>query len=151
HGAAPTPPECTTNRGCVEQHGGEPWLCRASDKKCAPIAIEDCVPHFEPGDLEGEDTIWLGAMFPTKGPLADAFGKMNAEGAELARKEFARATGSLHGAGASLRVPRVALAVCDDAENPARAAHHLVEDVGVPAILGFRSGQEIVDLASSIL
>ncbi len=32
-----------------------------------------------------------------------------------------------------------------------RAARHLVDDVGVPAILGFRSGKEVMDVAGSLL
>jgi ABC-type branched-subunit amino acid transport system substrate-binding protein len=146
-------PECTTNAACVGKHGGEPWLCRASDRTCVAVASQDCTPRFEPGDLEADDTVWLGAMFPAKGPLADAFGGLNVDAVDFARKEFAQATRSLTGAGAPLRVRRIALAVCDDAdaEAPARAGRHLVDDVGVPAILGFRSSQELVDLGGSLL
>jgi branched-chain amino acid transport system substrate-binding protein len=32
-----------------------------------------------------------------------------------------------------------------------RAARHLVDDVGVPGILGFRSGQEVIDVAGGLL
>src|SRR5262249_49193485 len=110
-----------------------------------------CAPRFEPGDLESDDTVWLGAMFPQKGPTAEAFGNMNVAGAELARKEVAQATRSLTGAASPQHVPRHALAVCDDTQDAARAARHLLDDVGVPAILGFRSGQEIVDLAGTML
>jgi branched-chain amino acid transport system substrate-binding protein len=78
---------------------------------------------------------------------------MSVEATEFARKELAQATRSLVGAGASLHVRRIALATCDDnePEHAARAAQHLVDDVGVPAILGFRSGQEVVDLTGSLL
>jgi ABC-type branched-subunit amino acid transport system substrate-binding protein len=50
-------------------------------------------------------------------------------------------------------VRRVAIVVCDDgAEGAAMpSARHLVDDVGVPAILGFRSGQEVADLAGAWL
>jgi len=151
--AVAPPPECTTNRACVERHGGEPWLCRASDKTCVPLASDDCTPRFERGDLEADDTVWLGAMFPTKGPLAESFGRPSVNAVELARREFSNATRALTGAGASLRVRRIALVTCDDgdADTASRAATHLVDDVAVPAILGFRSGQEVVDLAGSLL
>jgi ABC-type branched-subunit amino acid transport system substrate-binding protein len=150
--AAPALPECTTNRACVERHGGEPWMCRASDKTCVQIASDNCAPRFEPGDLEADDTVWLGAMFPTSGPIADV-GRANANATDLARRELAHATRALTGTSASLRVRRVAIAECDDAspDGAARAARHLVDDVGVPAILGFRSGQEVMDLAGSLL
>ncbi len=142
---------CTSNRACVESHGGDAYVCRPSDGACVPIASDDCVAKYEPSDLASDDTVWIGAMFPTKGPSAAAFGTMNVEGADFARKEIAEATRSLTGSSASLRVRRVALVACDDSEDPMRAARHLVDDVGVPAILGFGSGQEIVDVAGSLL
>ncbi len=149
--AVASPGSCTGNRACVDRNAGAPYLCRASDKSCVPLASEDCVPHFEPGDLLADDTIWIGAMFPTKGPTAAAYGTMNAEGADLARKEIANATRALDGSNASLRVRRVALVTCDDGDDPMRAARHLVDDVGVPAILGFGTGQKLVDVAGSLL
>jgi branched-chain amino acid transport system substrate-binding protein len=50
-------------------------------------------------------------------------------------------------------VKRIGVVLCDDsaAETPSRAAQHLVDDVGVPAILGFRTGHELVDLSGSLL
>ena len=141
---------CTPHE-CASTHGGVPHVCRASDGACIAIDSEDCVARFEPGDATSDDTVWLGAMLPTKGPAAEAFGMMNADGADFARREIARATSALDGTHASKRVRRVALVVCDDATDPKRAAHHLVDDVGVPAILGFGSGQTLVDLAGSLL
>jgi branched-chain amino acid transport system substrate-binding protein len=145
------PAGCTGNRACVVAHGGEPWACRRSDGQCVPIASEDCTAKFEPRDLEPDDTIWVGAMFPLKGPAATAFGQMNANGVDLARREISEGTRSLDGSGAAQRVRRIAVAMCDDSDDPMRAAKHLVEDVGVPAIVGFKSGQEVVDLAGSLL
>ena len=136
---------------CVDQNGGAPSTCRASDGACVAVASEDCTPVFDPDDLRDEGTVWLGAMFPTKGPNAESFGAMNAEGASFAREEIARATRSLSGSNASLRVRRVALALCDDSVDPMRAARHLVDDVGAPAILGFGSGKEIEDVAGALL
>jgi branched-chain amino acid transport system substrate-binding protein len=140
--------ECTTNRACVERHGGEPWACRPTDGACVPIATDDCTPMFEPGDLTADDTVWLGAMFPVKGP---SYGKMNMDGADMARREFAAATSSLSLPTASLHVKRIALVGCDDRADASRAAHHLVDDVGVPAILGFGSGKMLTELEGSLL
>jgi ABC-type branched-subunit amino acid transport system substrate-binding protein len=152
-GASPVPTGCASNSACVQSHGGEPWLCRPSDGACVAIASDECRPLFDPGDLEAGDTVWLGALFPEKGRIAESVGLPNLEAADFARKEFARATRPLTGSGASLRVRRVALVACDDGDpdGAVRAAHHLVEDVRVPAILGFRSGQEVMDLAASLL
>jgi branched-chain amino acid transport system substrate-binding protein len=117
-----------------------------------PIASEDCAATFEPSDLAADDTIWIGAMFPTRGPRAADFGTMNAEGVEFARRDVASATRALvGGSDGGTRVRRLALVTCDDGTDPARAARHLVDDVGVPAIVGFGSGQTLVDLAGSLL
>jgi hypothetical protein len=148
-GTALAPP-CTSHRACVDRNGGQPYVCRASDKACVPIASKDCTARFEPGDLQS-DTLWFGAMFPLRGPKADAYGTMNLEGADLARKELAQATRALAGPGASLRVPRIALVACDDSEDPMRAARHLADEVGVPAIVAGGSGQEVADVAAALL
>ncbi len=142
---------CVSHAACSSSHAGEPYVCRASDHTCVPIASEDCIATYEPNDPARDDTIWLGAMFPRTGPAAAAMGTMNVAGTELARKEIAQATRALDGTNASLRVRRIALVTCDDAVDPMRAARHLVDDVGVPAILGFGSGQRLVDVAGSLL
>lgn len=142
--------QCTTSRSCVAEHGGAPYVCRASDATCVPLESEDCVAKHDAADLTSDDTVWLGALLPMKGAAATEYGATNVEGAELARQELARATRALDGPNAALRVRRVGLLACDDGSDPMRAATHLV-DVGVPAILGFGSGQELIDLASSLL
>jgi hypothetical protein len=136
---------------CAASHPGEAYTCRPSDGTCVPIASQDCTAAYEPGDLAHDDTLWLGAMFPLTGPNADAFGKMNARGVELARAEIAEATHAFDGPTATTRVRRVAIVTCDDAADPMRAAKHLVEDVGVPAIIGFGSGQKLIDIATAEL
>ena len=145
------PAGCTENRACSAQNGGRPYLCRASDHACVAVDSEDCKASYEPGDLERDDTVWLGAMFPLKGAQAERFGKMNMDGAEFARSELARAVEPLQDPNAPRHVRPVALVECDDSENAVRAAHHLVDDVGVPGILGFRSGDELTSLATSLL
>jgi len=142
---------CTSNRACVQAHGGEAWACRASDKQCVAIASQDCTAKYEPGDLEHDDTVWIGAMFPLKGPQAAAFGQMNANGVDLGRHEIGLGTRALGEEGSAAHVRRIAVAMCDDSEDPTRAARHLVDDVGVPAVVGFRSGQEVVDVAGGLL
>jgi hypothetical protein len=142
---------CAGNAACALTHGGEPWVCRSSDHTCVALASEDCAPLFEPGDLRADDTVWLGALFPAKGPSAEAFGTMNLRAANLARTETASMTSALSGSTASVHVRPIALLGCDDSVDPMRAAAHLVDDVGVPAILGFSSGKEVIDVAGSFL
>jgi branched-chain amino acid transport system substrate-binding protein len=128
-------------------------VCRASDHACVAVESEDCTAKYEPGDLDADDTVWLGAMLPTKGPHAAEYGAMNMDGIDFARKEIADATSVLGGASATAprRVRRIALVACDDSAEPLRAAGHLVEDVGVPAVLGFGTGGELVEVAEKLL
>ena len=141
---------CTSNAACSAENGGRAYVCRAADHACVAVDSEDCKASYEPRDLERDDTVWLGAMFPLHGP-AERFGAMNTGGAEFARSEVARAMGPLQDPSTQARVRPVALVECDDSENGVRAAHHLVDDVGVPAIVGFRSGDELMALATSLL
>jgi ABC-type branched-subunit amino acid transport system substrate-binding protein/predicted Ser/Thr protein kinase len=149
--AVPTKRPCASSRACVAMHDGAPFVCRPSDGTCVAVASEDCKPRFEPGDLDADDLVWLGALFPATGEAAKAYGEMNLEGANFARRELAEATRALGGAGASLHVRRIGLVACDDAQDALRAARHLVDDVGVPAVLGFAHGQEVVDVAGGLL
>jgi serine/threonine protein kinase/ABC-type branched-subunit amino acid transport system substrate-binding protein len=134
--------ECASNVGCLGAHGGEPWICRAG--ACVKIASEDCTPMFEAKDLERDDTVWIGAMFPTKGSLANVIATDGIAGTDFARREIASAT-------ASLGARRVALVACDDSVDANRAARHLADDLGVPAVLGFASGAEAIDIATNVL
>jgi ABC-type branched-subunit amino acid transport system substrate-binding protein len=141
-----------SNAACAKEHGGAPWVCSPKTRACAPVEDDRCKAYYEPGDLEANDTVWLGALLPMSGPIADV-GKSNQLAVELARRELAEATRPFTGPNASLQVRHVAVAVCDDGptEGVMASAEHLVDDVGVPAIFGFRSGQEVADLAGALL
>ena len=142
---------CTSNRACSAENGGKAYVCRASDHTCVAVDSEDCKASYEPRDLERDDTVWLGAMTPLKGPQAERFGTMTMDGADFARSELALAMTPLENPATPGHARPVALVECDDSENAERAAHHLVDDVGVPGILGFRSGDEVLSLAGSLL
>jgi serine/threonine protein kinase len=141
---------CSGHRACVAAHGGEPWICRAADGACVPIASEDCHARFDPEDLTKDDTVWLGAMLPLTGPRAEAFGNTDANVLELARRDFASVGGVLGPSGAhALR--RVGLVVCDANANPRRAAAHLV-DLETPAVLGGAvSLKDTIDVVANVL
>jgi ABC-type branched-subunit amino acid transport system substrate-binding protein len=148
--AAPVAKACS-NRACSEAHGGEAWVCRASDHACVPVASEDCKAMYEPRDLLSDDAVWLGAIFPMTGPDGDDWGKMNMDGVDFARSEIAQATAPLRKADGSSGARPIALVGCNDVADPVRAARHLVEDVGVPAVIGFGAAEEVVSVASNVL
>ena len=138
---------CSGHRSCVAAHSGEPWICRAADGACVPIASEDCHARFDPEDLTRDDTVWLGAMLPLTGPRADAHGKTDANVLDLARRDFAGVGGVL-GPGDALR--RVGLVVCDANANPKRAAAHLV-DLETPVVLGGAvSLKDTIDVVANV-
>jgi branched-chain amino acid transport system substrate-binding protein len=112
------------------------------------LASEDCKPLSEPGDVADEHTIWIGTMFPLTGQAGAAFGRAHTNAANLARRDFAEvAHGLVTRSGASRRLGIVA---CDDGADPERAARHLVDDLHVPAVIGFYKSQEVVDLARAL-
>ncbi len=76
--------------------------------RASPSPPRTAWPGAEPQDLESDDTVWLGSMFPTKGPSADDFGVMNLGAVELARSEIARTTKALDGPRAAQHVRRIA-------------------------------------------
>jgi hypothetical protein len=108
------PRECDDHAACARKHGGEPYACRPADGVCVPMATPDCAPQFEPGDVGQSSTVWLGAVLPAS----------DLEVVNQARREI----GSLHGR-------PIALVACSDGDAE-RSARHLLDDVGVPALLG---------------
>ena len=113
------------------------------------LASDDCRVAADPGDVTNESTVWIGSMLPLTGPDAKAFGTREFGAIDLARKDFshmlAGETSRAHGS------HPLALLACDDAVDPSRALHHLVDDVGVPAVIGFRTSDEAIEAATSTL
>src|SRR5262249_4587366 len=123
--------ECTGHVECVKKLGGKPATCGPTGR-CALVETPTCKAHYEPSDLERDDTVWLGAMYP----LA-RFGRIDANAVELARRDFVATMGSYQPASGAPAAPHLALVTCDDSNGYHAEARHLVEDLGVPAILGF--------------
>ncbi len=139
------PSACVSNKACTESLG-QPAVCRRDLGSCALLASEDCTVSAEPRDLESDDTIWIGAMFPKTGPEAEEHGIVNHNAVELARRDFAQVMAGLPGD----RVRPLAVLSCDDTSNPKRVASHLVDGVGVAATIGFRTSVEAIELANSV-
>jgi serine/threonine-protein kinase len=149
--AAPAqPPGCRENRECLAAGARGPAICRKDDGACVPLASEDCQVLAEPGDLQSDATVWFGAMFPRSGVEAGTFGEASVRAVDLARRDFNEISGGLPPALPGGPKRPLAVVVCDDASNATRAAEHLVNDVRVPAIVGFARSKEVVDLASSL-
>ncbi len=137
---ADVPGRCTSHAACTRDSGGRPSLCRPA-RGCVALASPDCRPLAAAPALQGEHTLWIGAMFPLSGEDATAFGTANLNALDLARRDFDETT--------SGHAWSFGIVGCDDANDPKRAASHLV-DLGVPAVVGFRSSVEAIDLTTSI-
>jgi ABC-type branched-subunit amino acid transport system substrate-binding protein len=152
--STPTPAaeaRCASNAACASALGGAA-ICRA-DGKCVALESEDCKLLAEPDDAANDATIWLGTMFPMTGEDAPAFGMESVHALDLARRELASIAHGIpedaaNDAGHATRP--IALVTCDDAVDPMRAAKHLVEELKVPAVIGFHGSQEVIDLATSV-
>ena len=148
-GRCESPPRCRSNGECTKTMGA-PSICRADRGGCVALGSDDCHVVAEANDLENGATVWFGTMFPLVGDEAQSFGTREFQAVELARSDFAQ---MLRGYGARSDVKGVhplGVVACDDAVDASRAARHLVDDLGVPAIIGFRTSKELIDLATSL-
>jgi hypothetical protein len=101
-----------------------------------------------PDVVAREDTVWIGTMFPIHGPAAAEFGTASAAAAELARREWTEAAGGLPRPSGDGKPRGLGIIECDDTDDARAEAAHLVE-VGVPAVIGFHSSAEVLDLAAT--
>jgi ABC-type branched-subunit amino acid transport system substrate-binding protein/tRNA A-37 threonylcarbamoyl transferase component Bud32 len=136
-------PACSRSVDCASDA-----VCRRG--QCIALASEDCVVLAEPGHAANDSTIWFGAMLPVSGDDGRLFGRANANAVELARRDFMTMHGGLPAPQAGRPVRPLGVVLCDDANDAPRAARHLVDDVGVPAVIGFRQSLEVTDLAASL-
>jgi serine/threonine protein kinase len=140
--------ECATNADCARSHGGGAWHCHSQRHACVEVASPDCKAYAEPTDPGVNDVVWLGGMFPLSTDPG-LISEMRA--AELAREDFAQALGPSASRAGNFHARPIALVVCDEGVDPQRAAKHLVEDVEVPAIIGFRSTSSALNVIATEL
>lgn len=152
-GGYPTEPPpgqpCERTADCIELYG-EHHVCRPADKRCAPLLSPDCQSVY--GDYQADDAIVLGTVFPTTGVDGPA-GRPMEYAVDLAISDFEVSGNGLPPiAGSVARRPLVAVH-CDDqadVERSKAAARHLVDDVGVPAIIGGAYSGIAIDVATEV-
>jgi hypothetical protein len=141
---------CTSNAACAADAGGAPALCRKDTGKCVALEAPGCQVLASPESLASDDTVWFGAMFPVTGPASRGYGRPAVEAVDLGRRDFNETVGGLPPVRPGGPRRLIGLVACNDADEPARVAAHLVDTVGVPAILGFARSKEVLDLAESL-
>jgi serine/threonine-protein kinase len=136
---------CSTNADCA---GGEgPAICRADAGRCVPLATGRCRVLADDAALARDDTLWVGAMYPITDPHS-SYGREAGQLVELARRDFQALTGGLPPSAPGGAPRPIGVILCDDADEYEASAAHLVDDVGVPAVLGFGRSKEVLDLAN---
>jgi len=138
---------CVSNAACVAESGGKPAICRRDSGRCVALETPQCRVLAEKTDLENDDTIWLGAMYPER-DSAGPYGREAMLAVDLARRDFSNMTGGLPPLKPGGRPRPIAVVACDDTGDHESVARHLIDDVGVSAIQGFGRSKEVLDLAS---
>ena len=136
---------CTTNAACGSQDG--PEICRVDQGRCVPLTIAACRVIADEAEIADDDTLWIGAMYPIRDKTTD-YGLESSRWIELARRDFMGLTGGLPSTRPGGRPRPIGVVMCDDSSDHAAIAAHLVDVVGVPAILGFGRSKEVLELAS---
>ncbi len=126
---------CQTNTDCVTRNAGMPATCRNDTHQCVPLLSPNCPTVY--GDYQSNDAIVLGSVLSLTG-MQGSSGVFEVQSAELALDDFANTIVGLP-AGADGKPRPLVLVECDDTGDntvATQAATHLVNDIGVPAILG---------------
>lgn len=136
--------QCARNASCP--HGS---ICRKPEGRCVQLETPECKLLAEPGDVENDATLWMGVMMPATGQRGPK-GARFVRAVDLARRDFVQISGGLQPIAGEGPPRPLAFVACDDAEKGELVARHLVEDVGVPAVIGFGSSEEVVSLSTSV-
>lgn len=130
---------CATSRDCSQRFTA-PGYCRP-DGVCTPVLTDECREVVPEGALSREHVTLVGFM----GPVRDRFASNGVplrQGAELALEEIETLAKGIPGLDTGPQ-RHLAMLVCHDTPEgldtlgrPMNVARHLVDTVGVPAIIG---------------
>jgi serine/threonine-protein kinase len=142
---------CQSGKECVDRAGGKPAICNKEEGTCVPLETPECrTLLMQPGDLENDATLWIGAMIAQSGPAGARYGKQTLQTLDLARHDFASITNGVPGARPGDPTRPIAVLACDDGGDSRAPIHHLVEAVRVPAVIGFNRSKDVMDFASEL-
>ena len=140
--------DCSNNLDCYTRHPGSDWHCHTRTHQCMKIPSSHCTAYAEAGNLQSGDVVLVGAIYPQDGVwMADP---CESQAVDLARQDFTRALGAEASRSGEFHARPIALVMCDEAFAD-DAARHLVEDLEVPAVMGFRSETSAIKTIGSVL
>lgn len=134
--------QCANNAECIASDGiGS--LC-GEDGACFSALSEDCATLTMPKNGETENIVIVGSLLPLIEPYLSAIGLPLTNAVEFATNRF-NSDGGLPDGG------RIAWLSCDtkgDLQISRRAAKHMTEVVGVPAIIGPAFSENFIAVAA---
>ncbi|HWL84657.1 MAG TPA: ABC transporter substrate-binding protein, partial [Polyangiaceae bacterium] len=148
--------QCTTNADC--SHFGSTYFCRKSDTTCQQLVTKECPYVYGNYNGAGSDNaVYFGVIISLTGPYGDGYKPFEAA-VRTAIADFDQNTHGLPPIGASNGQPRPLVGIiCDDASaaeadsaTTLLSARHLVNDVGVSAIIGTPSTSTTLAMATEV-
>ncbi|MGC4064747.1 MAG: hypothetical protein QM784_08915 [Polyangiaceae bacterium] len=122
---------CKTNAECVAANLGEPYACLVPGQPCVALKSEACPLVF--GDYQHENAVYFGAFLNV--PAASPLSQMSTLNVRLAIDEFNGSVGGLPGGPLGKLRPLVAVVCRNDLNLIDAGATHLLDELGVPAVI----------------
>lgn len=144
--ARPEPADvvCEDFNACTELYG-EDATCGAQGR-CALLTSDECTKVLRPSGADPDEIVWIGSILATSEPFTSTVVPIE-NAIELAIDDFNSVTSLPDGR-------KVGWIACDSAGSPAAAAaaaEHLIDEVGVPAIIGPALSEEVLALAPTVV
>ncbi len=146
--SGPAAGSCKVNADCATK--GTYYICRKDTLQCVNLESSLCTTVY--GDYKNDDAFIFGSIAPTTGPDMST-GVPLQNSIELAVNDFTQNAGGLPPAvGQSARRPLAFVGCSDNSDNNTAiaAAQHLVNDVGVPAIIGAAFSGVTIAVANTV-
>lgn len=145
---SPSTLSCTSNKQCSDQLG-EVAVCNKATSTCAAVVSSLCPNYLgDPSDVTDHDNVFLiGLINPLTGE-DQGIGLPVQNGAEIARREIMQAVNGIQPDVTKPAIP-IALLGCDETDAIG-SAKHLVNDLGVQAIIGPQFSQNVIDVATTV-
>lgn len=140
--ARPEPEDvvCEDLETCTDLYG-EDSVCGTSGR-CTLLTSEECTKVLRPSGVSDEEVVWIGSILATSEPFTSAVQPIE-NAVELAIEDFNSATTLPDGR-------KVGWIACDSggsSEAALAAAEHLIEGVGVSAIIGPTTSEEVLAIS----
>lgn len=132
--------ECRVTTDCAD--GAD--VCRQG--ACVRVKSSDC-PVIT-GDHRDNSAILIGSLFAFGGAQAGA--SMARQNSAILAVEEIDGAGGIPRHGSSANPRPLVLVSCDSSADLMRAGKHLIEDLGVPAIIGPNGSQDTLDLSRKL-